>query len=40
MAQRSNFQIDDIKINKRDNPFFMDIDATLDEPNKCKIVRE
>ena len=33
MAQRSNFQIDDIKINKRGNAFFMDIDATLDEPN-------
>lgn len=33
MAQRSNFQIDDIKINKRGNAFFMDIDAILDEPN-------
>ena len=33
MAQRSNFQIDDIKINKRGNAFFIDIDATLDEPN-------
>lgn len=38
MAQRSNFQIDDIKINKRGNAFFMDIDAALDEPNQiCKL---
>lgn len=29
MAQRSNFQIDDIKINKRGNAFFMDIDAMV-----------
>ena len=36
MAQRSNFQIDDIKINKRGNAFFMDIDATLDEPNQIR----
>nr|DAG63686.1 MAG TPA: hypothetical protein [Caudoviricetes sp.] len=36
MAQRSNLQIDDIKINKRDNAFFMDIDATIDEPNQIR----
>lgn len=36
MAQRSNLQIDDIKINKRGNAFFMDIDATIDEPNQIR----
>lgn len=36
MAQRSSFQIDDIRINKRGNAFFMDIDAVLDEPDQIR----
>lgn len=36
MAQRGSFQIDDIRIAKKDNVFLMDIDATLDERSiKC-----
>ena len=36
MAQRGSFQIDDIRIAKKDNVFLMDIDATLDEPNQIR----
>lgn len=36
MAQRGSFQIDDIRIAKKDNVFLMDIDATLDEPNQTR----
>ena len=36
MAQRGSFQIDDIRIAKKDNVFLMDIDVTLDEPNQIR----
>ena len=36
MAQEYSFQIDGIKINKRGNTFFMDIDATLAEPDQIR----
>lgn len=36
MAQRGSFQINDIRMAKKDNVFLMDIDATLDEPNQIR----
>lgn len=36
MAQGYSFQIDDIRITRNGNAFFMDIDATLDDPNQTR----